>query len=61
MELVAVILSLILLLITIVQVVFVSKSIKSKSYLQYRKQLEKFEKTKQRIEEELDNERKKFE
>lgn len=60
MELVAIILSVVLLLITIVQVTFVSKSIKSKSYLQYRKQLEEFEKAKQRIEEELDNERKKF-
>lgn len=61
MELVVTILSAILPLITIVQVLFISKSIKSKSYLQYRKQLEEFEKTKQRIEDELNNDRKGFE
>lgn len=61
MKLVAIILSVILLLINIIQVTLVSKSIKSKSYLQYRQQLEEFEKTRQRIKEELDHERKKFE
>lgn len=61
MEIFAVILSIISLLMAVVQVVFVARSIKSKSYLQYRKQLEDFEKTKKRIAEELDNERKKFE
>lgn len=61
MEIFAIILSIISLMIAIVQIVFVAKSIKSKSYLQYRKQLEDFEKTKKRIVEELDNERKKFE
>ena len=48
-------------MIAIVQIVFVAKSIKSKSYLQYRKQLEDFEKTKKRIVEELDDDRKRFE
>lgn len=61
MEIFAIILSIISLLIVIIQVVFVARSIKSKSYLQYRKQLENFERTKKRIAEELDNERKKFE
>jgi ABC-type antimicrobial peptide transport system permease subunit len=61
MEIFAIILSIISLLIAIIQVVFVARSIKSKSYLQYRKQLENFERTKKRIAEELDNERKKFE
>lgn len=61
MEIFAIILSIISLLIAIIQVVFVARSIKSKSYLQYRKQLEDFERTKKRIAEELDNERKKFE
>ncbi len=61
MEAVAIILSAISLLIAIIQIVFVTKSIKSKSYLKYRKQLDAFEKKKRRIEEELDNERRKFE
>lgn len=61
MEIFAIILSIISLLIAIIQVVFVARSIKSKSYLQYRKQLENFERTKKRIAEELNNERKKFE
>lgn len=61
MEIFAIILSIISLLIAIIQVVFVARSIKSKSYLQYRKQLEDFERTRKRIAEELDNERKKFE
>lgn len=61
MEIVIIILSIISLLIAVIQVVFVTKGIKSKSYLQYRKQLEEFEKKKQMIEGELDNERKKFE
>lgn len=61
MEIFAIILSIISLMIAIVQIVFVAKSIKSKSYLQYRKQLEDFEKTKKRIVEELDDDRKRFE
>ncbi len=61
MEIVIIILSIISLLIAVIQVVCVTKGIKSKSYLQYRKQLEEFEKKKQRIEGELDNERRKFE
>lgn len=61
MEIFAIILSIISLMIAIVQIAFVAKSIKSKSYLQYRKQLEDFEKTKKRIVEELDDDRKRFE
>lgn len=61
MEIISIILSISSLLIATIQVVFVTKGIKSKSYIQYRKQLEEFEKKKQRIEEELNNERRKFE
>lgn len=61
MELLAILLSLLSLLIAIIQIVFVTKSIKSKSYFQYRKQLEEFERTRKRIVEGLDDDRKKFE
>lgn len=60
MEIVATILSIISLLIAVVQSLFIAQSICSKSHLEYRRQLEEFEKTKLRIEEELNNERKKF-
>lgn len=61
MEFLAISLSLLALLIAIIQIVFVTGSIKSKSYLQYRKQLEEFERTRKRIVEGLDDDRKKFE
>ena len=61
MENVALILSIIILVVAGVQVVFVIISIKSNSYLQYRKKLEEYEATKRRVEEEIDNERRKFE
>lgn len=61
MEFLAILLSLLSLLIAIMQIVFVTRSIKSKSYLQYRKQLEEFERTRKRIVEGLDDDRKKFE
>ena len=61
MEFLAILLSLLALLIAIIQIAFVTGSIKSKSYLQYRKQLEEFERTRKRIVEGLDDDRKKFE
>ena len=61
MEIIIIVLSIVSLIIASLQVFFVIKGLKSKSYLQYRKQLEEFEMKKQKIEEALDNDRRKFE
>lgn len=60
MNTIIIILIIVTVIFTVIVSVFLFYSIYSKSYLTYRKKLEDFENKKKRIEEDLDNDRKKF-
>ena len=60
METAIIILIILILAITIALAIFVIYSIKSKSYLEYRKKLNDFENKKRKIEECIENDRKRF-